>query len=629
MDHIDGPHIPITPITPTTRTAPEDDSDPPPPAANAYSVLPISPISPITPASVEYCPEKFAPVATEASPVDLPDPYDFDFDGILGLPTEIPPDLLPLPMDASELPPELMTMPNGSLGDQLMPLITDEMPSLQMPAVQEELNGASSAAWQIAEANRSLAMSVDMAARFPPEAIPVNYTVGMESNLSVPLPDEIRDEQSDPAAALPVSPVESTRTNRWARSPSSRQHPTRKQIEANNFRDRRRIEHNRRRNQLIERRAAFEAFGERIEMYLVQDVRTDCRNSGFEDLSNPWFASDFEIELKSFRDLGKSLLESENDSTADSANDLGKEVGKEVEMDSEGSGLEFLDTDFLDSDFIGVDLSTIVAADKVSEADESKSDDKSDAKEDINDDASEKPSDASTYKPSVNPGGKPSDMSKKGLRELKKWEERERARVQDRKYILRAVDRNQFKVEKLDVNSEDFVKPWGYLSVLKEIHQSKLRPALRYFLYRELDRVQCAAMRSHGLTGLADRIESLEWDIRDYMKKGEVQAAYNIRMATRDYRAGFIKLPQDGGCFLYHEGRLLGYFTADRLGPFIYPYMEQTVGPIWKEDGNQPKSLPDHYGRVFAHLVPQDAHKPGYCHIHGVQVQKGPHYHQH
>ncbi|KAK6360809.1 hypothetical protein TWF730_006931 [Orbilia blumenaviensis] len=474
---------------------------------------------------------------------------------------------------------------------------------------------------------RTILDAAEEAARFPSDMIPINYTTRVETDITVPLC--IPEEPPNDGLDLPIQ-IQTNEKGEWF---TSDQRLSRRQMELNGVRMRRREEFKRRRRQMMERRDVFMAFAERLQMYFVQEVKNDCRNSGFDESRNPWFGIDFDERLKDLSYIGEGMdkrpgeapLEDEDEGEDEQEQEQEQEPEQEPEQEAEGpeampefDGIEFLNRELFEGGFGGdgemgdtsgnLEMSEIIDED---------------AGEDANDDGDE-----SEFTPESS-GGASAGGARMNSGDLMQATLKERVIKRDRRNIMRTIDPTAFDVSKLDLNSPDYVKAWGYQTVMRQIYNARqLRPYVRYFLYRELDRVQSISLRFTGLGGLADRIESLEWDIRDYMKKGALETAYNIRTVVRDYRAGFIKLPTDGGCFLYHRGRLLGYFTPDRLGPFLQKFMPETTGPIWKEDGNQPKSLPDHYGRTFAHMFPVSQARPGWCHIHGVPVDS-QHSHTH
>ncbi|RVD89165.1 uncharacterized protein DFL_000184 [Arthrobotrys flagrans] len=645
---------PLTPATPATRVGPGPirpaevlDSEDHLGLSGTNPLLSISnntPMTPVNPATATTVTAAATELQRDISPLDLlPSAgYDeFDYDSVFKFPPlDVPTNDLTSPindgdaslgqLDASSTAkygPALEIQPMPSLTQPasiLRQLRQPRQTTLQQPMhhpmhqhmrqpTQTLMSGShaqasATQAWAIDEANRGMIESAEMASGFPPEYIPVNYTNGMEAGLSQPLniPEELEEEDMDedegimefgpPIANTLITPINGNGPRPLHDSYAvHRRIARRSEIESN--RKRRREEHQKRRREMIERRIEFSGLAERDQMYFVQDVRNHCRNSGLGDPENPWFEHDFDAELKGIRNIGKSLSQQL------------PEPPKQEGAGPETLSLDFLDQEFLSEEFTGAGLEI------TNESNEPQGD-MEDAENEAGNGAAEGSSLISVT------------ISKEAARILKEYEEKEAAAVQDRIYILRAIPQGIFDVRKLGANNPDTFKPWGYLASIREIYQAKLRPCLKYFLYRELDRVQIIALRKNGIVGLADRIESLEWDIRDYMKRDEVASAKNVRMVARDYRTGFIKLPQDGACILYHDGELLGYFAAGKHVSFIHSYLARTVGPIWKEDGNQPNALPEVYLQAFAQMFPHGQPQPNYCVLHGVPVN-GQHNHDH
>ncbi|KAF3198778.1 hypothetical protein TWF192_000734 [Orbilia oligospora] len=427
------------------------------------------------------------------------------------------------------------------------------------------------------EADEKMRISAEMTARFPPEMIPVNYTTAPEANLDEPFDlTELLGEE--PAA----EPGVETEVESWdggdqgrtqlassmatsatkgssprARDPHLSGQCRSRATGSGSLKNHRRVDYARRKRELMKRRYGFLGLRERHQMYYVQDVRNYCRSFGLEDPENPWLKYNFEAELKAFRNIGKSLMGPLS------------EVPELPEQDSHA--------------LPSINLST---ADRKSRASTST------AKR-----ATKKADDSSAKK----------KLSVSAAERLKKeQDDKDRLARYHRACILRSIPRALFNTKILDPLNPDIGKPGRYLDFIRKIHRANIRPCLKYFLYRELDSVQSTALNEGGSAALADRISSLEWDIRDYMKRGEVRVTQNIRVVVRDYRAGFIKLPQEGSCILYHDGKLLGHFRANRLLPFLYPFLRGTAGPVWKEDGNQPKPVPEVYMRAYAQMFPQD-----------------------
>ncbi|KAK6329863.1 hypothetical protein TWF718_003294 [Orbilia javanica] len=405
---------------------------------------------------------------------------------------------------------------------------------------------------------QKLQMAAEMAARFPPELVVHNYTAGIEYDLSVPL--NIPEWKDLPKDSEDVSEDDNENgdsdNSLWIHDPKAATRVLARKAETRCAMNRRREEYQKRRARMLKRRRDFIALGERADMYFVQDVRNECRNSGVDDPENQWSDHDFDTELYILRDVGKAAVE-------DGSAPL------DVHAICELNELKIAANDAKNEAYLA---------------------------------------DSCGYtanRASMDP-----------TQVLKEAEEREAAERLDRFYILVSVPRQLFDIKLVDVNSPELTRPWGYLSLVRKIHESRLRPCLKYFLYKELDRVQCISMRRNNSIGMADRIESLEWDVKDYMKKGEVESAHNIRTVARDYRAGFVRMPQDGGSFLYYEGKLTGYFPTGKLVPFIYSMLKQGGGPIWKEDGNQPRTLPEVYTRALTKLVAEENSEPNYC-VHG------------
>ncbi|KAF3308292.1 hypothetical protein TWF173_001559 [Orbilia oligospora] len=432
------------------------------------------------------------------------------------------------------------------------------------------------------EAEEKMGRSAEIAARFPPEMIPVNYTTAPEANLDEPfdLTKLLGEEpEAEPGVEIEVESWDEGDQGRtqlassMAASATKRSSPRARDshisgqrcsraIGSGSLKNHRRLDYVKRKKELMKRRYGFLGLRERHQMFYVQDVRNHCRSSGVDDPENPWLKCNFEAELKAFRNIGKSLLGPLS------------ELPQLPEQDSHTSP--------------SIDHST---ADQKSRASTSTTKGKK-----TDDSSAEK-------KPSVSAAD----------RLEKEQDDRDRLARYHRACILRSIPRALFNTKLLDPLNPDIGKPGRYLDLIRKIHRANVRPCLKYFLYRELDFVQSTALNEGGSSALADRISSLEWDIRDYMKKGEVRVTQNIRVVVRDYRAGFIKLPQEGSCILYHDGKLLGHFRANRLLPFLYPFLGRTAGPVWKEDGNQPKPVPEVYMRAYAQMFPEDLLQLGYC----------------
>ncbi|KAK6497070.1 hypothetical protein TWF506_004552 [Arthrobotrys conoides] len=444
------------------------------------------------------------------------------------------------------------------------------------------------------ERSKNRARVAEMTVRFPPDMIPLNYTIAPEANLSRPLnivemigeecddePDDAdtgadtgadagdEDERDEGGTELVSSTATSAVSGSHPRPQDTRtlrqqpnQKPAQKKGKSN-----RRERYGRRRKELVERRFSFLGLRERHQMYFAQDMRNECRSSGLDDPENPWFRYNFNAELKGYINEGKRIM-----------SEL-PEPPKHIFF-----GSMVIDLNFLDSD------SFSAGSDDTGTAPDSSAHDNS----------------------AVN-------LSQLSIadRIIREQDEKEKIEIKNRFYILRAIPSDEFNTRVLDPRNPDLAKSWGYLRVIRKIYQARLPPCLKYFLYKELDIVQGGSFRGNSHANLADRIESLEWDIRDFMRKGEIQVAQNVRMVVRDYRAGFIKLPTEGSCILYHDGKLLGYFTPNRLFPFLYPFLERTTGPVWKEDGNQPKPVPEVYMRSFAQMFPNAQPQLSYC-AHGV-----------
>ncbi|KAF3260865.1 hypothetical protein TWF217_004720 [Orbilia oligospora] len=426
------------------------------------------------------------------------------------------------------------------------------------------------------------AFSYTDTARFPPEMIPVNYTTAPEANLDEPfdltkllgeepaaepgVETDVESWEGDQGRTQPASSMATSATkgsSPRAQDPHHSGQRCSRATGSGSLKNHRRVDYVRRKRELMKRRYGFLGLRERHQMYYVQDVRNHCRSSGLEDPENPWLKYNFEAELKAFRNIGKSLMEPLS------------EVPELPEQDRHASP--------------SINHST---ADRKSRASTST------AKG-----ATKKTDDSSAKK----------KLSVSAADRLKKeQEDRDQLARYHRACILRSIPRALFNTKLLDPLNPDIGKPGRYLDFIRKIHRANIRPCLKYFLYRELDSVQSTALNEGGSAALADRISSLEWDIRDYMKKGEVRVTQNIRVVVRDYRAGFIKLPQEGSCILYHDGKLLGHFKANRLLPFLYPFLGGTAGPVWKEDGNQPKPVPEVYMRAYAQMFPQDSLQFGY-----------------
>ncbi|KAF3119071.1 hypothetical protein TWF569_004447 [Orbilia oligospora] len=432
------------------------------------------------------------------------------------------------------------------------------------------------------EVEEKMRISAEIAARFPPEMIPVNYTTAPEANLDEPfdltkllgeepaaepgVETDVESWEGDQGRTQPASSMATSATkgsSPRAQDPHHSGQRCSRATGSESLKNHRRVDYVRRKRELMKRRYGFLGLRERHQMYYVQDVRNHCRSSGLEDPENPWLKYNFEAELKAFRNIGKSLMEPLS------------EVPELPEQDSHASP--------------SINHSTV--------------DRKSRASTSTAKGATKKTDDSSAKK----------KLSVSAADRLKKeQEDRDQLARYHRACILRSIPRALFNTKLLDPLNPDIGKPGRYLDFIRKIHRANIRPCLKYFLYRELDSVQSTALNEGGSAALADRISSLEWDIRDYMKKGEVRVTQNIRVVVRDYRAGFIKLPQEGSCILYHDGKLLGHFKANRLLPFLYPFLGGTAGPVWKEDGNQPKPVPEVYMRAYAQMFPQDSLQFGY-----------------
>ncbi|KAF3169663.1 hypothetical protein TWF225_011287 [Orbilia oligospora] len=403
------------------------------------------------------------------------------------------------------------------------------------------------------------AFSYTDTARFPPEMIPVNYTTAPEANLDEPfdltkllgeepaaepgVETDVESWEGDQGRTQPASSMATSATkgsSPRAQDPHHSGQRCSRATGSGSLKNHRRVDYVRRKRELMKRRYGFLGLRERHQMYYVQDVRNHCRSSGLEDPENPWLKYNFEAELKAFRNIGKSLMEPLS------------EVPELPEQDRHASP--------------SINHST---ADRKSRASTST------AKG-----ATKKTDDSSAKK----------KLSVSAADRLKKeQEDRDQLARYHRACILRSIPRALFNTKLLDPLNPDIGKPGRYLDFIRKIHRANIRPCLKYFLYRELDSVQSTALNEGGSAALADRISSLEWDIRDYMKKGE-----------------------EGSCILYHDGKLLGHFKANRLLPFLYPFLGGTAGPVWKEDGNQPKPVPEVYMRAYAQMFPQDSLQFGY-----------------
>ncbi|KAF3085101.1 hypothetical protein TWF102_011725 [Orbilia oligospora] len=494
---------------------------------------------------------------------------DFSYGSIFGNSLNDPINIFTLPTDDEPLG-QLgtgFTSNNGAaVGFQPMP-----PPAQSASALREE-----------EEVEEKMRISAEIAARFPPEMIPVNYTTAPEANLDEPfdltkllgeepaaepgVETDVESWEGDQGRTQPASSMATSATkgsSPRAQDPHHSGQRCSRATGSESLKNHRRVDYVRRKRELMKRRYGFLGLRERHQMYYVQDVRNHCRSSGLEDPENPWLKYNFEAELKAFRNIGKSLMEPLS------------EVPELPEQDSHASP--------------SINHSTV--------------DRKSRASTSTAKGATKKTDDSSAKK----------KLSVSAADRLKKeQEDRDQLARYHRACILRSIPRALFNTKLLDPLNPDIGKPGRYLDFIRKIHRANIRPCLKYFLYRELDSVQSTALNEGGSAALADRISSLEWDIRDYMKKGEVRVTQNIRVVVRDYRAGFIKLPQEGSCILYHDGKLLGHFKANRLLPFLYPFLGGTAGPVWKEDGNQPKPVPEVYMRAYAQMFPQDSLQFGY-----------------
>ncbi|KAF3917153.1 hypothetical protein ABW20_dc0100080 [Dactylellina cionopaga] len=139
----------------------------------------------------------------------------------------------------------------------------------------------------------------------------------------------------------------------------------------------------------------------------------------------------------------------------------------------------------------------------------------------------------------------------------------------------------------------------------REIQASPFLGHIKDYLFRRINNTQIRVLRTSGLAGLADRIESLEYDARDFTANGHHEQACNVRACVRDYRIGMIKLPSNSSCYLYHEGFNLGAFGCHDAHHFLSWYLPATRGPIWKEEGNQTRPPPDQYRRIMNEVLTQ------------------------
>ncbi|KAK6525485.1 hypothetical protein TWF694_005619 [Orbilia ellipsospora] len=147
-----------------------------------------------------------------------------------------------------------------------------------------------------------------------------------------------------------------------------------------------------------------------------------------------------------------------------------------------------------------------------------------------------------------------------------------------------------FNMNKLTKTSLDIMKLYEYIPLMVQTAGLDVPHEVKRYLFEKIDETQLHVLRRSGLTAIADRIESLEYDARELRQLGEYESFINVRTAIRDYRIGIIQLPSNGDCHLYHKGENLGLFSRRMADDFLPIYISRTTGPVWREEGNQPRT---------------------------------------
>ncbi|KAK6498530.1 hypothetical protein TWF481_011118 [Arthrobotrys musiformis] len=163
----------------------------------------------------------------------------------------------------------------------------------------------------------------------------------------------------------------------------------------------------------------------------------------------------------------------------------------------------------------------------------------------------------------------------------------ELASIQRRIEIYRMIPYKLFDIGRLDPRNLMYPGQWKYCELVRDINNSGLSSILKYFLYMEADKAQCASMRGDGYHDMAERVDFLDRSASKQMRIGNTLEAHNLRMAANDYRSGAVGFPRDGHCTLYYAGVSLGEFPYVGLEKRIRELRLDLDGPIWREDGDQ------------------------------------------
>ncbi|EPS40103.1 hypothetical protein H072_6072 [Dactylellina haptotyla CBS 200.50] len=170
-----------------------------------------------------------------------------------------------------------------------------------------------------------------------------------------------------------------------------------------------------------------------------------------------------------------------------------------------------------------------------------------------------------------------------------------------------------FNMAQLRKNRPGTMRPWDYPIVMRDLAYAFLPTLVKTQIIKKMNEVQIASMRTHGITPLADRIESLEYDARDFERNQQWDHALNVRMCVEDYRFGRIGMPIQGTCYMYHEGELVAMVHGQGIDNFLISFLPQTQGPLWREDGNQTPRNRDGYRNVVrAILMAQQQQQAAY-----------------